>query len=118
MKQCEIILKVAAAGGSIILYGKPAAEGWLFSRHVIDFTPSLLSEACITHDTEVVNNWLSALNLMDRYRWHRLLPISVHPDFRHATLSAVESRFKSENRVDADRLSEWIEVCSIPRLST
>ena len=69
------------------------------------------------HDSEVANSWAGALTLMDAYRWHRLNPIKVHPEFGQATFDAVDYRFKAENRVDVERLSDWSSVCGIQKLS-
>lgn len=110
MKQSEVIFKVAAAGGSVALYGVRIDDGWLFSRQVIDQTPGLIDEPWAQHKSEVVNSWQAALELMDRYHWHRLSPREVHSEFRELVWAAVVSRY--ELPIDHQDLSEWKSLCS------
>ena len=60
MNPCETILEVGGEGGSITLYGVRTANGWLFSREVIDQSPELINEAAIQHRSEIVDSWPAA----------------------------------------------------------
>jgi hypothetical protein len=100
MNENEIIVEIGAAGGSITLYGLRTESGWLFSREVIDSTPLLLPEefpeGVIHHSSSVVDSWEEALKLLDRYPWHRLYPLRVHPEFRQKIWVEVQRRLSSE----------------------
>src|SRR3990172_4575580 len=119
MEQSEIIFKVGAAGGSVTLYGVRANHGWLFSRQVIDQTPELIDEPAIRHKSEVTVSWQAALELMDRYHWHRLSPREVHSEFRELVWAAVISRYEigDGDSKNHHNLSEWkglYTVASLP----
>lgn len=92
------------------LYGVRTSHGWLFSRQVIDQTPGLIDEPWVQYKSEVVNSWQAALELMDRYHWHRLSPREVHSEFRELVWAAVVSRY--ELPIDHQDLSEWKSLCS------
>lgn len=112
MKQSEVIFKVAAAGGSVTLYGVRIDGSWLFSRQVIDQTSELIDEPWIQHKSEVVDSWQAALELMDIYRWHRLSPREVHSEFRELVWAAVVSRHELGNDADQHQnLLEWRDLC-------
>ena len=115
MKQSEVIFKVGAAGGSVTLYGVRANHGWLFSRRVIDQTPELIDEPWIQHKSEVVDStvdsWQTALELMDRYHWHRLSPREVHSEFRELVWAAVVARYELVSDEDYRYLAEWEGLC-------
>ena len=120
MNKSEVILEVGAEGGAITLYGVRDPEGWRYSTSVIDQTPALLpdefDEPGIRKDSEVVNSWEAALRLIDRYPWHRLYPLTVHPEFCEPVWAAVQNRFGSGRRPEKDRqLERWRELCA-PRL--
>lgn len=105
----EVILKVGAEGGSITLYGVRTESGWRFKRDVIDQTPCVLDEAGIRHDSQFTSSWAEALSLLDRYPWHRLYPIRVHPEFRQSVWSVVRTRYARDGS-DHD-LERWRERC-------
>jgi hypothetical protein len=42
----------------------------------------------------VVNSWEAALRLIDRYPWHRLYPLTVHPEFCERGLSCRANPFR------------------------
>ena len=107
----EVIVKVAAEGGSITLYGVRAPEGWMFSRDVMDQTPEMLDEPWTEHSSPRVKSWADALRLLDQYPWHRLYPRVVHGEFRKTVLEAVEERYRQEGSTQMSRLSEWKALC-------
>ena len=63
-------------------------------------TPKLLPEefpeGVIHHRSSVVDSWEEALKLLDRYPWHRLYPLRVHPEFRQKIWVEVQRRLSSE----------------------
>jgi len=111
MIESEVILKVGAEGGGINLYGRRGERGWSFSRNVIDQTPTLLDESAIEHTSKLVDTWPDALALIDKYPWHKLHPLTVHPEFRQKVLEAVIARFSSKGDTGSDRLADWNEIC-------
>lgn len=114
----ELLLRVSAAGGSVTLYGRPTASGWQFSRNVTDLTSTLINEPHIAHASTIATSWTDALKLLDQYRWHKLSPSFVYPEFRVVTWQAVEARFKSEGGWNVERIGEWREACDIKSADT
>ena len=108
-----MILEVGSEGGSIVLYGVRTTKGWQFSRKLIDQSLQLLDEAEIRHDSKIVDTWLEALELLDRYRWQHLSPVDVHPEFRGMILEAVLERYKREGGPDLYQLPRWEKRCSV-----
>ena len=99
-----VILKVAAAGGSVTLVGrKTGATTCQFARITVDvdiasefrYRDEVNGEApgppTLT-SPEWVASWEEGLQLMDRYPWARLHPVAVHPDFVDRVRAAVEER--------------------------
>lgn len=89
----EIVLRIAAEGGGITLIGIRKDGGWTFRRNVRDWTPELLDEDWLAHESRPVATWEEALDLLDQYPWHVLSPMVVHPVFRKAVLDAIEVRY-------------------------
>ena len=54
MSESEVIIELGAEGGSITLFGVRSPRGWLYSRSVDDWTPELIDEERIEHDSNVV----------------------------------------------------------------
>jgi hypothetical protein len=76
----------------------------------------LLSASAPQRSSEVVNSWEAALRLIDRYPWHRLSPLTVHPEFCERVWVAVQERFGRDRRSTKDcQLERWREPCT-PRL--
>ena len=111
MSESEMILEVGAEGGGIKLYGRRGEEGWCFSRNVIDQTPTLLDESAIEHTSKLVDTWPAALALIDKYPWHKLHPLTVHPEFRQKVLEAVIARCSAKGGTASPRLADWHEIC-------
>ena len=88
----ETIVRVGASGVSITLYGERRDDRWVFSLSVNDQTPELINEEALHHESSLVDSWESALKLLDEYPWYRLVPLSVHPEFRDAIREAVKER--------------------------
>jgi hypothetical protein len=111
MNHREIVVEVGAEGGSITLYGSRKSRGWHFYRNLMDWTPALLDEPTLDHDSKVVKTWPAALKLLDQYPWHHLFPIRVHPEFQVLVLDAVMARYQRDGDSGPDRRSEWIRLC-------
>jgi hypothetical protein len=108
----QTILKVGAEDGSVALRGLWTAKGWRFLRAVRDWTPTLVDEAAIEHESDFVSSWRGALQLMDRYPWHRLTPLRVHPEFAGQVWSAYERRSREPGAAaDPERRDEWRRMC-------
>ena len=111
----EVILGVGAEGGSLALYGRRDPDGWRYFATMVDQTRMLLDEdksdeGEIRKETGVVDSWDAALRLMDRYTWHRLHPLTVHPEFRERVWAAVQSRFDSDQ--EPHQVRRWRELCA------
>jgi len=109
----EVILEVGAEGGCITLFGIRDRNDWAFSLSTHDQTPNFINEPVTIHDSEIVNSWEEALNLLDRYPWHKLYPLEVHPEFRNKVFEAVSTRIKlSTEDINPADLSEWTSLCT------
>jgi hypothetical protein len=110
----EIIVNLGAEGGSLTLYGVRQGRRWLYSRHLFDQTMAWVDEDApvINRDSEVVETWQKALKLLDKYQWHQLYPIEVHPEFRGKVVKAVLERSRLD--VNDHHLRNWQELCNIP----
>jgi len=109
----EVILELLAEGGSVRLLGTRVANGWRFRRFVGDWTPALIDEEAIQHESDWVASWEAALVLLDAYPWHKLSPRVVHPEFREQVWAAVQRKFERD-RSDSYRdraLGRWRERC-------
>jgi hypothetical protein len=111
MTDSEVIIQVGAEGGDLTLYGMRTADGWLFSRSVIDQSMLLLDQTEMRHSSDSVAAWPDALKLMDRYQWFELSPIDVHPEFRGMVLEAVIERYSQCEQ--QRRLPQWEEICGV-----
>jgi hypothetical protein len=106
--------ELRAAG--ITLYGRRASTGWLYSAKAIDQTPGLLPEEFdgpeIRKELGMVDSWDAALRLIDRYPWHRLYPLVVHPEFRARIWAAVQNRFEGDQGFAETEIERWRDLCS------
>ena len=112
MKDCGIILKVGSEGGSLTIYGLRMKNGWLFSERVIEQTLELTDEPPILAQSEPLREWEPMLQHLNRYPWHRLYPLQVHPEFGKLVYEAVQERFSSAGDADAD-LRDWQQACGL-----
>ena len=111
MGQPQVIVQVGAEGGKLTLYGLYTNEGWVFMQKMFDQTPPELGDPSIQHRSGTVGSWPEALGLLGRYPWHRLHPLSVHPEFREPIWEAVLSRFRAENESNPAGLAPWKVLC-------
>lgn len=85
----EIILILGAEEGSITLYGVKLKNEWHF----------LLKY----EESSYQKGFESAIDLLDEYSWHKLIPRMIHPEFAEPLLSEIEKRLHS----DHFRLAYW-----------
>ena len=99
----EVVVECGCEGGSIAVLRRQDGHGnwryWVESHEHLAI--ALLGE----DDREglqpnamsaTVSSLQAALRLLDRYPWHRLSPITLHPDCREMVLKAMEDRGESE----------------------
>lgn len=122
MKQNQVILEIGAEGGSLTIFGEPSPTGgWRFVAErnetaLFEMLPDEDQEGLQPYDRSgCVDSLGEALKLLDRYPWHRLFPLKVHPDFREKVLDAVIARYESENDSEQRRLSDWMKLCGTPK---
>jgi hypothetical protein len=102
----ELVLKVGAAGGSLSVWSVNAKDD---TRSFVVITDeSTLKDFLDKKDaaginfkskTALLSSFDDALNVLDRYPWHRLYPLFVHQDFIDLVLKAVVKR-GGEEEVD------------------
>ena len=112
LKPNEVIVHVRGEGGSAALYGLRSSAGWLFSLDVIDSAAASLSEAPSDGEEKVVKSWADALELLDKYPWHRLSPVLVHPEFQADIINAVIARYVSPEGDPRPVPAKWSELCA------
>jgi hypothetical protein len=96
----ETILEVGAEGGSLKLFGNRDDAGqWRFWTQTDERTMNYLLDeedlrglGCLVHTSESVYSLPEALALLDKYPWHWMIPLQVHPEFRAAILNEVQKR--------------------------
>ena len=95
----ELVLEIGAAGGSLSVWSETDKDGAQFFFVVQD--ESILKDFLDKEDgsdliynskTGRLNSFAAALNVLDRYPWHRLYPSFVHPGFIDPVCAAVMSR--------------------------
>jgi hypothetical protein len=87
----EIIMELAAEGGSITLYKNKRGQ---FVIDVYDWTYELVDEEPPDCSPIVVDSWEAALSVLDnKYPyWTKLTPRSIDPIFRNVVFAAIQSR--------------------------
>ena len=106
-----VILQVGSEGGDLTLLGRRAADGaWEFTRETVDQTEHLFGESGsgvapgpVRAGRGWTRDWEAALTMLDRYRWARLHPLEVHPEFSEQVRMAVEERLGHKNHGGRDR---------------
>ena len=110
-----VILQAGAEGGDVTLIGRTTDAGtWAFARVTDDQTEALFGDSGVEIEAppalkpdDWVESWDEALRLMDRYRWARLHPLAVHPEFVERVRAAVEERLaKVPEDLDGARAGE------------
>lgn len=116
----EIILEIGAEGGSLTIFGIRDPEcGWRFINErneaaMCGMLPEDEPGPEFYERSGYVPSLDEALDSLDRYPWHKLYPLRVHPDFRQKIFDVVVSRFEAEGEDRWNQLSKWREVCEMP----
>jgi hypothetical protein len=76
------------------------------------FSPDEFDELEYQRDSDCVYSWDAALRLIDRYPWHRLYALTVHPQFKARVWTAVQLRVARDERPDHHALERWRELCA------
>jgi hypothetical protein len=111
LKESDTIIEIGAEGGSLALRGIQNGRGWAFSMEITDWTPALIDEDWIQHHSVAVDSWEAALSLLDQYRWSRLRPIRIHPEFRQRVWLAVRERLQNNAEASKFALEAWRNLC-------
>lgn len=85
----ELIVEVGGEGGSIKLLGTRVPNGWRFRTYAYD----CVGEYEGRDESDWVDSWEAALALFDKYPWHKLYPLFVHPEFQKLLWIAVRESF-------------------------
>jgi len=107
-----VIVRAGAEGGDVTLLGRTTDAGiWTFARVTDDQTEAFFGESGVQIKAppapkadDWVESWDDGLRLMDRYKWARLHPLYVHPEFVERVRMAVEERLAKEPQ---DRWTEY-----------
>jgi len=109
-----VIVQAGAEGGDVTLIGRTTDAGaWQFARVTDDQTEALFGDSGVEitappplKPDDWVDSWIDALRLMDRYKWARLHPLCVHPEFVERVRAAVEERLADVHADSAERARE------------
>jgi hypothetical protein len=89
--------------------GVRTAHGWRFTRSVDESIDDLSTR----NRSEPVDSWNAALSLLDKYPWHKLYPLEIHPEFRKQVWTAANERFEGDGEPRSrSRLELWRSLCS------
>ena len=95
----EIILEVGAEGGSLSIVRTRASDGtWRFvvlrdETTLADMLDDNEQKAFAFIDASgAVDALAAALQVMNRYPWHRLMPLKLHEEYRGAVMAEVLRR--------------------------
>lgn len=106
----QTILLLGAELGSISVLGAKEGDKWNFIIEVGDCAGAeLLDEQAVRHVVRV-SSLEEVFKSLDRYRWYRLYPITVHADFRAALWKAVNDR-RASGHEQSEILDRWRTVC-------
>jgi hypothetical protein len=77
------IVEMGGEGGTIALEGCNTDGTWRYRVRTSDHALVMLGEASAPVSTETawVDTWRKAMSQLDKYQWHRLSLITVHPEF-------------------------------------
>lgn len=117
----EIILMIGFEGGSWTIMGIRTGDGWRFrmKTNTLALCDNEEDRARYIRASDWVDSFEAALALIDRYPWHILVPMEVHPDFRLAVWLAVEERRRRNVIAGPDDpwrdiyINEWRYLCHV-----
>jgi hypothetical protein len=113
MNENEVIIKLGAEGGSVVLYGFRTERGWSFAMEVTELQVTDDDDEWVQNRPSVVDTWEAALKLLDKYPWFKLYPISVHPEFRQQVWDALQERLQSTTEIPKEQLQRWRKYCGV-----
>lgn len=107
----QVILEVAAEGGTITLFGTLSGQSWQFRVETNEAALlDLLGEDdrrdfARTRGPERpwVTDWNAALAQLDQYEWFRLWPLVIHPNFKQQILTALRERPPNGGTIEWER---------------
>jgi len=114
MNENEVIIKLGGEGVSVVLYGFRTERGWSFTVEMEDYLGQLFDEGgeSIEEKSLIVDTLEAALELLDVYRWPRLFPMSVHPEFRQKIWDALQERLQT-TKILPRQLRRWRVLCGV-----
>ena len=117
MSRAELILRVAAEGGSIAIYGRQKGDLTQYRVGIVDQTLTFLdgddAGEEIRSDSGWLNTWEEAVAKIDRWPWPNLYPKFVQPSVRDAVWKAVQDYGDRVGRsVRQAALDGWRNECS------
>jgi len=112
----ETIIRTLDDELSTLLSAVQGPSGWTAFTIVSEDHPPLemLGDAAGEEPETMVKfagpaeTWEGALELLDRFVWHVLTPVYVHPDFRQAVLAVVRERAADKNDPCAEIVEYWL----------
>ena len=112
----EAIIRTQDDGWSTLLSAVHGPSGWTAFTVVSEDHPPLetLGDAAGEEPETMVKfagpaeTWEGALQLLDRFLWHVLTPVYVHPDFRQAVLAVVRERAADKDDPCAEIVEYWL----------
>jgi NAD-dependent SIR2 family protein deacetylase len=117
----KVILEVGSEGGKISLLGSNDEKGnWSFKKFIdqlnfnhnfneVDIVLTKQVETidiCVNNQTLIVDDWDSAINLLEEHSWVQLTPITVHPEFQKKVWKEVLA-----SKLSKQKKKKWQELC-------
>jgi hypothetical protein len=111
-EKMHVVVEIGGEGGSLKLFASapPAAPNYVLA--ITDQSLLLIGEGeVIEGERGRATSWRGALKLLDKYPWHQLYPLYVHPDYLKRILAAVRRRLARRGPAHIRyRLQEWREA--------
>jgi hypothetical protein len=116
MSQAELLLRIAAEGGSIAIYARQEGDRTQYRVGIVDQTLTFLNDdeagEEIRSDSGWSNTWDEAVAKIDRWPWPNLYLKFVHPSIRDAVWKAVQDyRDRTGRSVRQAALDGWRSEC-------
>jgi hypothetical protein len=93
--------------------GRWGLWGWEFACYTDDASLALLCNTAepVKRFSEPTLDWSEAIALIDKYPWHKLHPIHVHPEFGKRVFESYRSRTLVSDRTDS-KADNWKILCN------